>query len=168
MSKKSSLSDAERADLIAYLDGELHGEAARKLEARLTRDKVLRAEADALKQTWDLLDTLPRPEPTTHFTHRTMERLAPIKAAPSGGPAFWNTWRYWLLGAGWAAALVLAFLAGSGIVSLYSNAREPGDKELVRELRLIENKKLYEVGEKIDFLRQLDQPDLFGDDQSGS
>jgi anti-sigma factor RsiW len=43
MSKKPSLTDEERADLVAYLDGELRGPAARSIEARLSRDKAIRA-----------------------------------------------------------------------------------------------------------------------------
>jgi anti-sigma factor RsiW len=168
MSKKTSLTDDERADLIAYLDGEMHGEAARKLEARLSRDKVWRAEAASLKHAWDLLDCLPRPEPTTSFTNRTLERIAPIKAARVGDDSLWNRCRRPVLGVGWAAALVLAFLAGAGGFHLFSGSSEPSDRELVRDLRLIENKRLYEVGDSLEFLRQLDHPDLFGDDHSGS
>ena len=41
---------------------------------------------------------------------------------------------------------------------------EPGEKELVRDLRLIENKRFYDLVDDIDFLRQLDQPDLFGEE----
>ncbi len=166
MSKKPSLTDAERADLVAYLDGELHGAAARDIEARLRQDTAVRAEAESLKQAWDLLDCLPRPEPPVNFTHRTMERLAPISAGYALRSP-WQRWRPRVLGAGWAAALVLAFLAGSFAYRLYSTSAEPGDKELVRDLRLIENKRFYEVGDSIDFLRKLDHPDLFGDD-SGS
>src|SRR5229473_2045109 len=59
----SQLNEDERAELVAYLDGELNEEAAQVLEARLSREPDLRAEAEALKRTWELLDYLPRPEP---------------------------------------------------------------------------------------------------------
>ena len=45
---------------------------------------------------------------------------------------------------------------------------EPGEADLVRDLRLIENKKAYDNVEDFEFLRQLDHPDLFGDDLAGS
>jgi hypothetical protein len=35
-------------------------------------------------------------------------------------------------------------------------------------LRVIENKRLYEEGEDMDFLHELDRPDLFGDETFGS
>jgi hypothetical protein len=38
------------------------------------------------------------------------------------------------------------------------------DQVLARDRRLIENKRLYELVDDIGFLRQLDDPELFGDD----
>lgn len=165
MSDATPLNDEERADLVAYLDGEVKGEAARVIEARLVRDPGVRAEADALKQAWDLLDYLPRPEPSPNFTHRTLERLAPLKAE-AARPTPWQRWRKHALGAGWAAALVLAALAGHAAYQHYAS-HHPGDAELVRDLRLIENKRYYELGDSVEFLKQLDQPDLFAEEHPG-
>jgi anti-sigma factor RsiW len=158
----SGLSEQERADLVAYLDGELAGEAARAVEAKLSLDPRARAEADALKRTWALLDYLPRSEPSPAFTHRTMERLAPVRA---GGA--WRRWRAGFLAVGWAAALLLSVWAGYAGYNLFV-PREPGERELVHDLRLIENKRLYDLVEDLDFWRSLDRRDLFGDDSSGS
>jgi hypothetical protein len=38
------------------------------------------------------------------------------------------------------------------------------DDLLLRDLRLIENKRLYDLVDDANFLRLLDEPDLFGDD----
>jgi len=38
------------------------------------------------------------------------------------------------------------------------------DQQLVRDLRVIENHRLYEHVDDIQFLRELDDPDLFGED----
>src|SRR5207248_9410703 len=81
------------------------------LEAGLSREPELRAEAEALKRTWEMLDYLPKPEPSTNFTHRTMERLAVLDTAPAarlGEPDRWA----WLAPAGWAAAMLLAMAGG--------------------------------------------------------
>jgi anti-sigma factor RsiW len=159
----SPLNEQDRADLVAYLDGELKGDAARALERKLTLDPAVRAEADALRRTWDLLDHLPRPEPSEDFTHRTLQRLAPVrrtvKIARRG-------WRRWAMGAGWAASVAAALGAGYLGGRAWS-PREPGEQEMVRDLRVLENKRLYEAAEDLDFLRQLDHPDLFGDDAAG-
>jgi hypothetical protein len=96
-----------------------------------------------------------------------MERLTPFAGMRKSQRSTWNHWRYRMVAAGWAAGLLLTFFAGSFVYQLLSGSREPGDRELVRELRLIENKRLYEIGESLEFLRQLDHPEYFGDD-SGS
>jgi anti-sigma factor RsiW len=166
MSKSSPLDEQERADLVAWLDGELEGEAARSLEAKLSLDPAARAEADALRRTWELLDYLPRPEPSASFTNRTLSRLAPAPARQR--PTLWQRWRRPVLGAGWAAALVLAAVGGYAGYNRFAAPPEPGERELVRDLRVIENKRYYDGVEDIDFLRALDQPDLFGDDGPGA
>jgi anti-sigma factor RsiW len=102
------LSDQERENLIAYLDGELTESEAQALEGKLNRDPKVRAEVDALRRTWDLLDYLPKPEPSVSFTNRTMDRVTTMLPPAHG----WGRGRRWLLGLSWAAALLLATLAG--------------------------------------------------------
>ena len=62
------LKEEDREELVAYLDGELNEEAARQVEERISLDPKARAEADALKKAWDLLDYLPKPEPSPSRT----------------------------------------------------------------------------------------------------
>src|SRR5215510_9110948 len=100
------LSDEDRENLTAYLDGELDEESARQLEAKLSIDDEARAEADALQQAWGMLDYLPRPEPSSSFTHRTLERLAVQTATvPRRVPG-------WVGGLGWVAAMLVAAVIG--------------------------------------------------------
>jgi hypothetical protein len=42
------------------------------------------------------------------------------------------------------------------------------DRDLARDLRVIENKRFYDHVDDLDFLKSLDQPDLFGEETSGS
>jgi anti-sigma factor RsiW len=165
MSKPSPLDDKDRSELIAYLDGELEGEAARAVEARISRDPAVRAEAESLKRTWDLLDYLPKPEPSPSFTHRTLDKLsthATRAALRQRRPV-----RRWLAGAAWAAAVLLVGLVGYlAAVALTPPKQAP--KDLVRDLRLIENLRAYEDVEMLEFLRELDRPDLFGDEGTDS
>jgi anti-sigma factor RsiW len=158
------LNEQEQADLVAYLDGELKGAAVQRLEARLALDPAVRAEADALKRTWELLDLLPKAATSPDFTNRTLERLAPVRTQPQTVVHR----RYW---APWALAWAASLLAAAGVG--FAGARllipqQPGDQELVRDLRVIENKRLYELVEDLEFLRQLDSPELFGEDNAGS
>jgi anti-sigma factor RsiW len=78
--------DPFEAELVAYLDGELDPVAAQKVEARLASDPAARAKAAELKKTFDLLDYLPRPEPSPTFATRTIDKL-PAITAPQGTPS---------------------------------------------------------------------------------
>ncbi|MEX0585756.1 MAG: hypothetical protein WD176_03880, partial [Pirellulales bacterium] len=51
-----------KADLVAYLDGELDAETSRELENLLATDPNARDEMQRMEQAWDLLDELPRAE----------------------------------------------------------------------------------------------------------
>jgi hypothetical protein len=159
------LKDEDREDLVAYLDGELNEEAARQVEERISLDPKARAEADALKKAWDLLDYLPKPEPSPSFTHRTLSQVAALRPKPTQ-PLTKPAWRRWGVRVGWAAAVLLAAAVGYfGFSRLYPPDRT--DEELARDLRVIENRRLYEQVDDIDFLWQLGQPELFGDDNAG-
>src|SRR5947208_292785 len=98
MTTQPPLDDEQREDLVAYLDGELDEEAARALEAKLSLDSAVRSEADQLRRTWELLDYLPKAEPSPNFTHRTLDRVSAIRpgGTPSTGSA--RRSRPWLLG----------------------------------------------------------------------
>jgi anti-sigma factor RsiW len=166
---KRPLSEDERADLVAYLDGETSGETRRAIESKLSLDPVWRAEAESLKRTWDLLEYLPRPEPSPNFTQRTLSRLAPVRPTVTAGATAGRRWPLvgWLaFGGGWAAAVLLAGLGGYlGYRAL--SVQGPGDAELTRDLRIIENRRFYEVVDDFDFLQDLDEPDLFGEEGVG-
>jgi anti-sigma factor RsiW len=171
MAKLPPLSDEDRENLVAYLDGELSSKAARALEARLNLDAEARAEAEALRRTWEMLDHLPRPEPTATFSSRTLERVSAVQTAVT--PTKERHWPGWALKTGWAAALVAACVLGFAGVSWYGRSKSPPaeadpriemERVLARDLRLIENKRLYELVNDVSFLRELDDPDLFGDD----
>ena len=166
------LNEEERANLVAYLDGELDEKAARALEARLANDPHARAEAEALKRTWEMLDYLPRAEASTSFTHRTLERLAvQTSSRPLTRPVRRLPW--WLLTAGWAAALLLA--AGGGLTAanlLWPRPPAAADDaaeveaQIAHHRRVLENRRLYEHADDLDFVRALDSSDLFGDDDA--
>jgi hypothetical protein len=116
MDPKPTLNDEDRENLVAYLDGELEVEAARDLEGRLQLDPAARQEAEALKQAWDLLDYLPRPEVSSTFTNRTLDRIAAVRPSQSVTTVSVRRWVRWL---GWVAAVLLAFgvgYAGAGFL----------------------------------------------------
>ncbi|AWM37712.1 hypothetical protein GobsT_42720 [Gemmata obscuriglobus] len=77
--------DPFEAELVAYLDGELDPAAARRVEDRLAEDPAARARAAELKKSFDLLDYLPRPEPSPNFTTRTLEKLPAVRSPAGSG-----------------------------------------------------------------------------------
>jgi anti-sigma factor RsiW len=170
MEKKQPLTDEETEDLVAYLDGELAGDDARAIEGRLSCDTTVRKEAEALQQAWDLLDYLPRPEVSPNFTHRTLDRVSALRPSTSA-PAVPGR-RHWPVILAWAAAVLLAALAGYALAPLLPSSWSPfgreaatQDAQLTRDLRLIENYRLYQQLEDPKFLHELDRPEMFGKDE---
>jgi len=158
----ATLNDDDRANLTAYLDGELDEEATQALEAKLAQDPAARAEVEALRQAWTMLDYLPRPAPSVSFTHRTMERLSlekrPVETGKIPRPRF-----AWGRALGWTAAALVAAAAGYwASAAFWGTAPSDADEPLVRQLRLIEKWRAYEMVDDLDFLKSLDQPGLFG------
>lgn len=154
------MNDKEKDDLVAYLDGELDEAASREMEAKLSLDAEARAEAEAMRRTWELLDYLPVAEPSPGFTHQTLDRIATLQSAKIGRAA-WPRLRPWLFGLIWIVALLLAGLL-SFLVAQRLRATESSDRALLRDQRLLENKRLYENVESYHFLLDLSHPSLFG------
>ncbi len=179
---QKALSDEDRENLVAYLDGELDARTAESMEARLSTDAHARTEAETLRKTWELLDFLARPQASATFSSRTLERVSAFRPAATAPltksgvvtPAARLRWRPWLLGAGWAASVLVAAALGYGGVSLLVHPRavqapaeaDPADidAKLIQNLRVVENKHLYDHADSLEFLRGLDDPELFGDD----
>jgi anti-sigma factor RsiW len=161
------LTDADRDELVAYLDGELDAAGRDRVEARLSRDPLARAEADALERTWQLLDYLPRPEPEPAFTARTLDRLAAVRPVRVGPPRD----RRALRAVAWAAGLLAAVGVGYALGPRPKPAAVVVDVDtdpvLAAEPRLIANLPLYLAVEDLEYLRALDQSGLFGDEGSG-
>jgi hypothetical protein len=159
------------AELIAYLDGELDGPEAREVEARLSRDPAARTRADVYKKTFDLLDYLPRTEPSPDFATRTLTRLQPTASGERRAARTddWPAARRWPL-VSWLAAGVLAVVGGFGLHAALRPFldRSARAEELSNaDVRVIENLPLYLGVDDLDFLRALDDPELFAPDPGG-
>lgn len=106
------LNEDDKAELVAYLDGELDESATQAVEAKIAADPDASAELDALKQTWGMLDYLPKSSPSPNFTNRTMERLTLEKVGGSKTmPMPWQGLG-WLGALGWSMAVVSALGVG--------------------------------------------------------
>lgn len=156
-----------RDELVAYLDGELSAKRKREIESQLNSDSHAKREADALQGAWDLLDSLPQAQPSADFVSRTLARLDAPAAMPKPSPIV-----PWPRRIGWAAAIVFALLAGYWTIN-QARTPLPIDSEdlLVQDFRSIENARMFEHVDDIDFLHKLANPsdsDLFGEEGIGS
>lgn len=202
--------DELTSELVAYLDGELDPEGNEVVEARIGVDTTVRAEADALKKTWDLLDYLPRSEPSPSFTERTISRIEPLTKSGTNGPASGSVsaksgstanpsgvasaktgpttnpsrlstssppipplqrsrGRKLLVGVSFLIALV-----GVGVGGYFTRAQvnerlhrfdqQEQDAKILSERPLLQNLRHYRHVDDIEFLKALDNPELFGEE----
>jgi anti-sigma factor RsiW len=154
--------DALFEQLVAYLDGELDPESVREVEQRLANDPSARRLLRDLQSSWDMLDELPKAEVSANFTQTTVSMVA-VRAAEETAHSRGNNWRRsgkWLAGA--VALLASALLGYVTVQSVYSQP----DRQLLRDLPVIENLDMYQSAENVRFLRSLAQEGLF-DEESG-
>ena len=158
------MTDDDREALTAYLDGELDESAELVLETRLSQDPHLREELDALKETWGMLDFLPKATPTSDFTHRTLDKLTlENRGKTTTSRRRWTFRRVTM----WLASSLVALGIGLSSAAGYRKLLEKpidADEPVVRNLRLLERLPAYETVEDLGFLKALDDPDLFGDE----
>lgn len=169
--------DPATEELVAYLDGELAPHEAESLARRLGLDPNLRAQADSLQRTWDILDILPHPRPSSTFASRTVSQLSvvpPTRSAvqsafarsaanstmasiprPRSGFGFWLVSFFAMTAAGFGGYLahqVYAPPPRAAVVEV-----PPEDVPLMKNLRLYRNV------DDMEYLKQLDSPNLFPD-----
>jgi anti-sigma factor RsiW len=165
----AKLTDDDREELTAYLDGEAEPEVRSRVEARLNRDPDWRAEADSLKKAWDMLDHLPRTEPSASFTNQTMTRLSALRPAASTTLSLPIQQRRmpWAMIALAIGGLMLGWIITTGLLKKRDRTLDANDPMLVQDLRLIDGLPLYAAVESLEFLQSLDHPERFGADALG-
>src|SRR5438132_6848028 len=82
------LTPDERADLVAYIDGELPEVVARAIATKLTHSATARREVEMLKQSWELLGHLPLPQVGAEFSERTVTQIRRLELKTS----VWEPW----------------------------------------------------------------------------
>lgn len=150
--------DALQEELTAYLDGELDAESVSQVEQRLARDAGYREELARLERAWGLLDRLPRAALDETFTKSTIEMVA-VAASQEADAVLAEQPRrrrrqQWAGTAGVLAALAVGFFIGTRVWP------DP-NQELLRDLPVLQNFELYYQADNMDFLRMLDEADLF-------
>ncbi len=154
------LDAADFEELTAYLDGELTAVEMQAVEKRLANDHAYRAELQRLQKAWDVLDRLPRSESSATFTKSTIEMVVHdatrnVRKKKQRGSA-------WLWRAAALAAIPLgSFMICQNVVAYFQNAKQ---RQLARDLPLIENVDVYLKADSIEFLNALERTGLFDDE----
>jgi hypothetical protein len=156
------LTSDERADLVAYLDGELPDAHSRAIATKLTMSATARREVEMLQKTWELLGQLDRPKMPAQFTEKTLSEVRRVELAG-------HTWEplvsHW---AGRAGRVLVALIVAAACLGIgYGLTRwvwpDPTER-LVRDLTLAEHLDEYlEVG-SFDFLSELADSREFAND----
>jgi anti-sigma factor RsiW len=155
---------ALREELVAYLDGELDAQECRRIEALLAGDADVRRAIQGLDRTWQMLDELEPAAVGEDFTRTTLEMTAVAAAADAAATERIvprrRRFRWLLAGGGVAAAALAGFLAVTALTP------DP-NRQVLRDLPLLENLDQYRRVDSIEFLRMLQEEKLFteeGDD----
>jgi len=156
----SSLSEPTTIDdeIVAYLDGELDTEAIARVERRLSEDASYRARLGQLQHAWDLLDNLRRTEADDEFVQSTVAMVA-VQAEQEAKTQKMRIVRQQSLA--WltlTAAVLLSIAAGYAVLH---RRMTRDDRNLVRDLPVIEHVDEYLNVEDVSFLKQLAHENLF-------
>ncbi len=154
------LTPDERADLVAYVDGELPEGHAQIIATKLTKSATARREVEMLQKTWEMLDHLALPRVAEHFSEKTVSHIRRLEVQG-------RSWEPIL--AAWSARvgrLAVYLLLASMFLGLgYSLARwvwPDKTERLVHDLTLADHLDEYlEIG-SFEFLSQLAESPEFG------
>ncbi len=155
MDKLSRLTTEQRANFVAYLDGELTEQDARAVEKLLAQSQVARHELEALAKTWELLDTLPRHRASPTFTERTMTAATQAELPTvDPGVSTRERLRFVVRRLAWLGSICVA---GGLAFWTVRYGFPPPSEAMVRDFELIQNLERYREVDSIEFLRQLHQ-----------
>jgi hypothetical protein len=154
------LSPEERANLVAYLDGELTENESRAIATKLSLSPVARREVDSLKKTWELLEQLPRPKASPDLSDRT---LTSIRSIESRGNLWQQTAGDWLSQLAKLAVCLLVALAALGVGYIATRWLWPDPTaRLARDLSLAEHLEEYQEVSSFELLEELAKSKEFG------
>lgn len=164
MVPEQRLTPGERANLVAYLDGELPETEAQAIGTKLTQSATARREVEALTRAWELLDHLPRPTASESLTERTLTEARLIQEGHGRlEMALRQRARHLLLQSTWVAVSFLAFAAAFAATRwLWPDPTA----RLARELSIAEHLEEYRDVGTFEFLKELANSPEFSADRA--
>lgn len=155
---KSDLTEDQRTEIVAYLDGELDPESADKVRRLLVEDVNARREAEEMTIAWEALDSLGDVKASGDFQQRTLTSIQSLAETEkhTNTQAF-DVKRGSILG-GWILGLITSAIAGF----CFTNWSVPDEsRELVRDLELLKSLPKYERVGSVELLEELEKQELF-------
>lgn len=173
MTKRPSPDEPHRGirdqDLVAFVDGELHGAERERIERAVAADPALAREVELLRRTGELLAGLPRSEPGPGFTARVVHAARAHRDEP-GGRVLRPTWLRYAAAAGLVAAAAGAWwLSGrgpavapdAGVVLTASETEEIArDLYVLANLEVLETLEAADIESLVNDLDLLESPEL--------
>ena len=158
---EQGLNPEERANLAAYIDGELtENESTSARYQAGAPSPIARREVESLKKTWELLEFLPRPKASLVFSERTLTSVRSLESRAG----FWDQ----AVGAWLAQAEKLAVCLVVAVAALalgFAPVRwawpDPAAR-LVRDLSIAEHLDEYKEVGSFEFLEELAKSKEFG------
>src|SRR5947207_1140323 len=145
-------------EIVAYLDGELDSEGEARVARRLSDDPAYRLRLNQLQQAWDLLDNLRGTEADDEFTASTVAMVA-VQAEQDAQSQQTRAVRQRNLA--WLTLVAVMLLSVvSGYVVLHRRLTR-ADRNLVRDLPVIEHVDEYSNIDEVSFLKLLARENLF-------
>ncbi len=139
-------------DLVAYLDGELEPQRARRVEQLLFSDPKVQEEVRKLEQSWELLDHLPQTVVSDNFARTTVELVLEdlsqqIQARQRSLPRGRRRWGLLLAG----LMALGSFLTWVAVDSLWMNR----ETQFLQQLPVLEQLEKYEEAGSVEFLQEM-------------
>jgi len=160
MNPNPSLADTTPIDeeIVAYLDGELDSEAEARVVRKLAEDAAYRSRLGQLQQAWDLLDNLRGAEADDEFTASTVAMVA-VQAEQESQSQQLRVVRQRSLA--WLALTAVVLLSAACGYLVLNRRVTQADRNLVRDLPVIERVDEYRYIDDVSFLKSLERENLF-------
>ncbi|WP_422926671.1 hypothetical protein [Singulisphaera sp. PoT] len=161
--EQQRLTPAERANLVAYLDGELNEAESRAISTKLTKSPTARREVEVLEKTWEMLELLERPKASEDFTARTLHEVEQLDLKGNKfESALMHAGRRTVVAALWMVASMVAL--GGGYAIMQWVLPNPTAR-LARDLSIAEYLDEYRDAGSFQFLQELESSQEFNADR---
>lgn len=152
------LSEEQRTELVAYLDGELDLEGAERIRKLLAENAAARREAEELTIAWEALESLDGVKASGDFTERTVTSIQALAESDHQRKTHpFDIRRGTMLG-GWVLGIIASATAGF----CATNWSVPEKSQtIVRDYELLRSLPKYERIDSVELLRELEKQELF-------